>query len=373
VNCSNKLKPHTNTTSAKKKDSGSVLFIVLIFIVTVTTMVLVSTLYMGSEADFLETEFARLRAYTQCISGLEFLKNRLSTGANNNIEFLDIGDKPLSPRLIVDGREIHYRFSDIVKGKYARGKDFASVRDSHFILSLQDSSGLINFFKVERTLLKNLFDYHKMPKEKAEIVIDSLFDWMDPDSFVRPAGAETDFYVKNNRYTPTNRIIDSSDELLLVRGMDNEIYNKIGKLLDFSLINQGVNPNTMPVEAFHLFRGLSAESIRRILQKRQEKPFEGPAELTLIAGYNFSLYPTSLQFFTSNSTYVTIKAKMDETRFFYIKFRLDRIAGGGSMVEARPNDPFNTNKNRTDDFNHYYHLYHWLEGTEIERIAEAHE
>jgi hypothetical protein len=354
-------------------DRGSVLFIVLIFIITVTTLVLISTLRMGSEADFLESEFSRLRAYTQCVSGLEFLKNRLSTGANNNIEFLDSNDRPLFPRLIVDGRDIYYRFTDIVKGKYARGKDFASVQDMDFILNLQDSSGLINFFRVDRALLKNLFAYHKIPPEKADIVIDSVWDWMDPDGFVRPAGAEADYYLKNDGYTPANRLIDNNDELLLVRGMDNDIYNKVGKLLDFSVINQGVNPNVMPAEAFHLFRGLGDENIQLIMEKREKKTFDGPAELTLISGYNFTLYPTALQFFTSNATYVTIKAKMDEKRFFYIKFRLDRIAGGGSMVESRPNDPFNTNKNHTDDFNHYFHLYHWQEGTELARIMETHE
>lgn len=365
--------------SCKKRSShatgqqGSVMFIVLIFIIAVTTLVAISSLRMSSESAFLESEFARLRAYTQCISGLEFLKNRLSTGSNNNIEFLDINDQPHQPRLMLDGREIYCRWGDIVRDKYARTKDFAAVRALDFTLTMQDSSGLINVFKVPRPLLKNLFEYYGFPKEKTDVVMDSLWDWMDADDFIRPAGAETDFYLKNYGYKPANRLLDSTDELLLVRGMDKDTYNKVGKWFDFSVVNQGVNPNVMPIEVFHLFRGLSDQSIQLILQKRDTQTFEGPAELTLISGYNFSLYPTALQFFTSNTTYVTIKAKMDHTRFFYIKFRLDRVAGGGSMVESKPNDPFNTNKNRSDEFNQYFHLYQWQEGTELVKKREAHE
>ncbi|MCP5048977.1 MAG: general secretion pathway protein GspK [bacterium] len=359
------------TCSDKYKRKGSVLFIVLIFILAVTTLVLISSIRMSSEADFLESEFSRLRAYTKCISGVEFLKNRLATGTINNIEFLDGMTQPHIPRLIMDGRDLTWHFLDIIKGKYV-GRRSESIRspDMMFTINLQDSAGLINFFKIEKTLLKNLFDYHNIESDTADEVIDSLKDWMDKDSFTRPDGAESEYYMKNFGYTAANRLLDSQEELLLVKGMDKNIYNHIGKLLDFTIDNRGINPNTMPQEAFHLFKSLGDENIRRIIQKREENTMEGPAELTLASGYNFSAYPRAFQFFTSNTTYVKIKSKMDENRYFYIQFKLNRISGAGSMRQGRPGG-FRSGRSKRDRvFTEYFNVHNWEEGTELRNTNE---
>ncbi|MCP5046230.1 MAG: general secretion pathway protein GspK, partial [bacterium] len=271
----------------------------------------------------------------------------------NNIEFLDGLHKIHSPRLLLDGSDIPLYLPDLMKGEYRKRGIFPDPNSMIFILNLQDSAGLINVFKIDRALFKNLFDYHEIPNEKADTLLDSLYDWMDKDNFIRPNGAESDYYLKNLGYSAANRKIDSMDELLLIKGMDKEIFNKIGRFLDFSPMNQGVNPNTMSYELFRLFNGLNDRQIQGILQKRLEKPLEGAAQLTLVSGYNFSTYAKALQFFTSNTTYVKIKAKMDNDRYFYVLFRLDRVGGGGSMRSASPDLGPLARKMATEDFNRY--------------------
>ena len=363
-----------NTAAGGTPSKGSVIFIVLIFIISITTLVLISTLRVSSEADFIEDEFSRLKAYTLCISGVEFLKNRLSTGTRNNVEFLKDMMNPHFPRLFLDGSDIPFHFLDIIKGKYSKRLRFDNPESMGFILNLQDSAGLINVFNIDRVLFKNLLEYYHIPTEKTDIILDSLYDWMDTDSFTRPHGAESQYYLGQSGYPAANRLIESRDELLLIRGIDKYTFTKIGKLLDCNIKNRGVNPNTMPAEVFHLFRGLREENIQRIIQKRREKPFDGANGLTLVSGYNFSAYPTAFQFFTSNTTYVKIKARMNEheNRFFYITFRLDRIGGGGSMRRGSPRTAPVSGKRRSldEDFNSFYHIYYWQEGTEYETGEE---
>lgn len=332
---------------------GTVIFIVLVFIMSVTALVLISSSGLRSEADFLEKEMVRLKAYTACVSGIEYLKNRLLTTTRGNVEFTDMLGNPLSPRLFLDGSDIEVRVQNIV-----------------FYINLQDAAGLINVFKIERPMFKDLCATSGVPAESAEIILDSLFDWMDPDNFVRPRGAESDYYLKNYGYTAANRLIESADELLLVRGfqgMDKNAFNKIGNLLDFSIESQGMNPNTMPFDAFHIFKDLPDEKIHTIIQKRRQNQFEGPAELTLAAGYNFNTYAQVLQFFTSNTTYVKIKADMpmDESRFYYINFRLDQVAGGGAMRGERERGaaPGAIARNLEEDFGFYFHTFSIQEGT----------
>lgn len=340
--------------SVNKNTNGSVIFIVLVFILSVTALVLISSRGLRSEVDFVENELVRLKAYTECVSGMEYLKNRLLTTTRGNVEFTDLLDNPLSPRLLLDGSDIEVRVQDLV-----------------FYLNLQDSAGLINVFKIERPMFKDLCEYCGVPVENAEIILDSLYDWMDPDNFVRPRGVESNYYLGNYGYSAANRVIQSRDELLLVRGfrgLDKRAFNKLGGLLDFSIEDQGMNPNTMPSEAFHIFKGLSDEKIQTIIRKRRQNDFEGPAELTLAAGYNFTAVPQILQFFTSNTTYVKIKAymQMDESRFYYIMFRLDQVAGGGGMrtEQQRGAAPGAIDRNQEEDFGFYFHTFSLQEGTE---------
>ncbi|UCH94035.1 MAG: general secretion pathway protein GspK [Candidatus Aminicenantes bacterium] len=345
------------------------IFIVLVFIIAMTTLVWITTMKVSSEADFLESELSRLRAYTLCMSGFEFLKNRLSTGRRTNIEFLDGRHEPHSPRLLLDGSDTRFQFLDIIQDKYRQRLYFSDPDQMGFIINLQDSAGLINVFKIDRTLFKNLLEYHGFSPGDGDIILDSLFDWMDKDSFSRAHGAESDYYLGEFGYSAANHLVDSVDELLLVRGMDRYIFEKIGKLLDFTIGNQGLNPNTMPAEVFYLFKGIDAHHIELVMEKRlQERGIEGVGVMTLVSGYNFSAFPNAFQFFTSNTTYVKIKAQMDEERFFYIMFRLDKVGGGGSMRPAAdkttPEQMPREDTAAVEDFNRYYHIYNWQEGTE---------
>jgi type II secretory pathway component PulK len=242
-----------------------------------------------------------------------------------------------------------------------------------FYINLQDAAGLINVFKIDRPLFKDLCQYHGVPAENAEIILDSLYDWMDPDNFLRPHGAESEFYQKNYGYTAANRLIESQDELLLIRGFhgpDKNAFNKLGKLLDFSIESEGMNPNTMPVEAFRIFKGLGDEKINTIIQKRRQNEFEGPAELTLASGYNFNTYSHILQFFTSNTIYVKIKAymPMEERRFYYIMSRLDQVAAAGAMRGESEHGaaPGAVPRNLEEDFGYYFHTFSLQEGTGLD-------
>lgn len=347
---------------------GTVIFIVLVFILTVTALVLISITGLRSEVDFVEHEFQRLRAYTQCVSGMEYLKNRVLTNLRGDVQFTDMLGRPLSPELRLDGGDVGITLRDILREtKYRRRLRRAGLGDMTFYISLQDGAGLLNVFTVERQFFQNLFTHHQLPPESADVLLDSLHDWMDPDHFRRPKGAESEFYLSNYGYSAANRLPGSQTELMPVQGMDREIFNVVGHLLDFDVESRGINPNTMPEAAFYIFKGLNPAKIRTIIDKRRETPFAGAAALTLAAGYNFSAYPKLFQFFTSGTTYVKIKAQMDQTRYFHISFRMQQISGGGSMRSSRRKiiGPGTGDRNPEEDFFTHFHFLSFREGTSV--------
>ncbi len=363
------LDPQLEGMGAVEHDArqGTVIFIVLVFILAVTTLVVISSTSLQSEIDFVENEFNRLRAYTRCLSGMEFLKNRLLTYSRDQVEFKEMMGGPCYPRLFLDGYPTPVMLRDLlVESKYRRPFRRNMPADLEFEVSLQDSAGLLNVFKLDPMLLKNLLENHGISGDRVDVLLPSLRDWMDSDDFIRPGGAETPFYMKNYGYPAANRLIDSPEQLLMVNGFDKDIYNAIGHLLDFNIENRGINPNTMPYEAFFVFRGLSEANIRSIMENRREKPYTGHAELTLLGGYNFSAHPNLYQFFTSNTTYVKIKSKMDEERNYYISFRLDQLMGGGAMRSGGPDrfGPGAAGVRSTENFNRYYGVFYFREGTE---------
>ena len=356
-------------------NKGTVLFIVLLFIMAVTTVVLVSSMKMSAEFSLVQHEQERLDAYCRSVSGYHFAVNRLLTSLRTRAELMDMNKRPYSPRLRLDGSPIHLNLFNVIPANFRGNLPVTprQLQDMEVSVRLQDSAGLVNFFKMDRILLKNYFAHYGIDNNRAEIMIDSLYDWMDPDDFSRPFGAEKAYYIDRSLPQPTNRLLDSNEEMLEVRGIDRGVYDHIGGTLDFSVKNLGINPNTMPEETFWLFRGMTEDRIQVILQKRLEKEFESVDGLTLATGFNFSPYPRIFQFFTSNVTYVkiqaTLKNNMADNRYFFIYSRFGKSGRGG--VFSRDRDAGSRMKSTGGGApGNPYDIFEWVEGTAIEETDE---
>ena len=63
-----------------------------------------------------------------------------------------------------------------------------------------------------------------MPKRTADIIVDSILDWIDTDDLHRLNGAESDYYQSlPNPYKAKNGRLDTLEELLLIKGMSPDI------------------------------------------------------------------------------------------------------------------------------------------------------
>ena len=96
--------------------------------------------------------------------------------------------------------------------------------DEGFIVSVNGEDGKINPNKLlmsedpqNRGVLLNIMRAWGLKLDEAEIVVDSLYDWVDQDDFQRLHGAEKKYY--NSPGLPFNRPFRSVDEMAQVRGM----------------------------------------------------------------------------------------------------------------------------------------------------------
>ena len=119
--------------------------------------------------------------------------------------------------------------------------------------------------------------------ERAEVdnaILNSLIDWIDPDDETRSDGAEDYYYGSlDPPYTCKNGPLDTLSELLMIKGITDEVYAKISKYL--TIYSDGtININTASKEVLvglddEIDEGIAEE----IIQYREEEPFENKEEL----------------------------------------------------------------------------------------------
>ena len=92
-------------------------------------------------------------------------------------------------------------------------------------VKIENECGKVNINQADDKLLRMMVSGFGLSDTEIDIIVDSIIDWRDTDDFHRLNGAESDYYESLKRpYKAKNKGFDNVSELLLVRGITNEIY-----------------------------------------------------------------------------------------------------------------------------------------------------
>lgn len=142
--------------------------------------------------------------------------------------------------------------------------------------------------------LRTLLDSLGLPSQRTDEIVDSLIDWIDPDSSPRPYGAEDEYYTTLPvPYSCPNDDVVTIGELALVKGIGSTLLDRgegdIPPLRRFlTIYGDGsglVNINTAPVEVLMSLTpegteySITREIAEDILAARDEEPFENKNEI----------------------------------------------------------------------------------------------
>jgi general secretion pathway protein K len=125
-------------------------------------------------------------------------------------------------------------------------------------LTMVEQESKININTADGPLLKQVLTLQGADADAISVVSDSILDWIDPDDNTRPAGAESDFYLgQTPSYNAKNAVMDSTEELLLVKGVTHDMYyggssSASGTALPEHQLGFGHAPGQEPVYAFGL-------------------------------------------------------------------------------------------------------------------------
>ncbi|MFH1900796.1 MAG: hypothetical protein ABIK26_00930 [Candidatus Omnitrophota bacterium] len=133
---------------------------------------------------------------------------------------------------------------------------------------IMDEERKININKAEQNVISLLFQkVCELDQPQAGAIADSIIDWRDLDEEPLSQGAESNFYQGlESPYKCKNAPFEAVEELLLVKGMGEEIFSRVKDYI--TVYTQGkVNINT--VSFFVLYSlGLGEELINKIIEFR---------------------------------------------------------------------------------------------------------
>ena len=136
---------------------------------------------------------------------------------------------------------------------------------------LVDEERKININRAPYNVLKNLFmAAAKLGDRDAGMIADCILDWRDEDDSFHKDGAEEDYYSSLAKpYHCKNGDFESPEELLQVKGVTPEIFDKVKDII--TIYGDGVvNINTADIQVLQIM-GIDEAIARKIISLRDGK------------------------------------------------------------------------------------------------------
>lgn len=115
---------------------------------------------------------------------------------------------------------------------------------------------------------------------------DTLADWIDKDSEISPFGAEAaDYSSLAKPYTPKNNMLESTEEMLMIKGYTPEVFKKLAPFV--TPYTEGlVNINTAGKTVLMSLSDDIPEGLaERVIEYRGKTPFKERSEILKVPGF----------------------------------------------------------------------------------------
>jgi general secretion pathway protein K len=165
---------------------------------------------------------------------------------------------------------------------------------AYYEVAIMDESGKISINGLNDgniIILKNLLVHLGVSMQDSDTITDSILDWKDADNLRRLNGAEDDYYMSlPTPYKAKNSNFQTPEELLLVKGMTEDIFFGKGKtkgLSSFITIfstHSGVNLQNAPKDILESIPGMTDALADSLIAYREATTTWNLAEVRSLLG-----------------------------------------------------------------------------------------
>ncbi|MBL6986091.1 MAG: general secretion pathway protein GspK [Methylobacter sp.] len=202
------------------------------------------------------------------------------TGSSTNAQAMAIAESGLAVAELMlinpDQRQRWHTDGSIYQIDYAGSK----VR-----IRLLAETGKVDINSADQTLLQELMSYAPVQAEVQNQLVNAILDWRDTDDLVRIEGAEKrEYKAAGLTYQPRNKPFQSIEELQLVLGMDEHVYQWLEELVTVYSGQPKVNLTQAAKEVLQVLPELDEGLIEGFIAARRESAINGLLDQSGTAG-----------------------------------------------------------------------------------------
>ncbi|NOT12017.1 MAG: general secretion pathway protein GspK [Methylococcaceae bacterium] len=136
-------------------------------------------------------------------------------------------------------------------------------------LRLLSETGKIDINMADQTLLKSVMTHAPVEEEQQAKLVGAIMDWRDPDDLLNINGAEkSEYKAAGLNYQPRNKPFKSIEELQMVLGINEEVYQWLEPLVTVHSRQLKVDVKLASKEVLQVLPDLDASMIESALQSR---------------------------------------------------------------------------------------------------------
>ena len=219
-------------------------------------------------------------------------------------------------------------------------------------VDIRDESGKININFISEEYLRALVEAIGIRKPDSDIITDSILDWRDSDSILRPSGAEDEYYqTLSSPYRARNGRFNTIEELLLIRGITPDYYyGHPERTSDGSIVymyglsrylsayspSRQINANYAALPVLLAIPDMIPQTAEMIYERCRTKPFKNLQDL--IREIPQPLPPQALSYLTVSETGVytlTASAHTENSKAKrVIRTVINLIPGQGTLYQT---------------------------------------
>jgi general secretion pathway protein K len=144
------------------------------------------------------------------------------------------------------------------------GIDYQSVAVNH--------KGLISINSAQTEVLESLLQSYIVNSEKRSRIIDGILNWRNVDEKNQEVSSlkkNSESYDSGQHSNQSSGKFLTLDQLLLIPGIDNELYNRVAGLFTTKQQGESLNPSLAPYELLLALSNGSPERVNSFLEDRE--------------------------------------------------------------------------------------------------------
>lgn len=180
-------------------------------------------------------------AFLSAIAGAVSYQSKNSLAMANNVVAEFKTRHAAEGALFLTASKLYKR--ELLQGLKLKSSNFNyAIDDGQVVVGVADESGKVDLNLAPVELLSALINTVGLDEPSSISLANAIADWRDNDQLSRPNGAEDKDYLRQGYdYQAKDDEFDSIEELGLVLGMSDEIYNKVKPYITVYSQDIGVN------------------------------------------------------------------------------------------------------------------------------------